>query len=212
MVEQRRLSLLFMDEVAYFAERIRRWREPPVLYSVFTLGLKDPGFVAQTIVKRLLGLLQSASEPSAVMELATERAYCSLKAMTRYARHWLIPRPILGVLRQKLIDFEQQHSAVLLESAHSQGLERAQLGMRQSAVGVTPLGTHGYSACVHVGASPRWGVVRTSVHQAVQDGVALKAAVEAGELEALLVQQASEAICGQTAAAEEAHGMDDLFD
>eukprot|EP00045_Choanoeca_perplexa_P016730 m.229649 g.229649 ORF g.229649 m.229649 type:complete len:590 (+) comp17344_c0_seq2:2537-4306(+) len=207
MVEQRRLSLLFMDEVAYFAERIRRWREPPVLYAVFSLGLKDPGFVAQTIVKRLLGLLQSADASAA---LARDRAYCSLKAMTRYARHWLIPRPILGVLRQKLIDYEQQAQGVT-SSAHSRGLERAQLGMRQSAVGVTPLGEQGYSACVHVGARPRWGLVRASMHQAKQDGILLKAAVEAGNLEAVLQQQA-DGEAQTTALAEEPDSLDDLFD
>ena len=210
MVEQRRLSLLFMDEVAYFAERIRRWREPPVLYAVFTHGLKDPGFVAQTVVRRLLGLLQDAGKSGAA-GLATERAYHSLKAMTRYARHWLIPRPILGVLRQKLIDYEQQQGAEMAIAVHSQGLERAQLGMRQSAVGVTPLGSQGYSACVHVGARPRWGPVRASLHQAKQDGDTLKAAVQAGELEALLLLQASEAASGQAVSAD-GSDMDDLFD
>ena len=71
MVEERRLSLAFLDEVKYFQARARRWCEPPVQYRFIRETLRDPAECEAACAKPLLELMRVTRE---AMEKAEKAA------------------------------------------------------------------------------------------------------------------------------------------
>ena len=64
MVEERRLSLMFLDEVHYFQRRAERWCEPPVQYRFLREDLVDPKRCRVAAVLPLLHALRAGMTTS----------------------------------------------------------------------------------------------------------------------------------------------------
>ena len=64
MVEERRLSLMFLDEVHYFQRRADRWCEPPVQYRFLREDLVDPARCRNGAVAPLLRVLRGGVAPT----------------------------------------------------------------------------------------------------------------------------------------------------
>jgi hypothetical protein len=60
MVEERRVSLLFLDEVEYFRKRAAKWCEPPVQYRFVREDLLDPDLCYAGAVLPLLNTFRDA--------------------------------------------------------------------------------------------------------------------------------------------------------
>ena len=217
MVEQRRLSLMCMDEVAYFAERVRRWRDPPVLYKAFSQGMSDAVYVGQRIIMPLLRRLRAAvmaglDTLSPSERLFAQRSYLSLQALVKYRRNFAIAPELLRSLKQHLTDAAAAAPTLAQQDGRGQHLEAAQQNMRQAASGVTCLPNGQFVAYIHVAARPRWGTVRDNLGRAKVDQKLLQDAVKAGNLEALLLQMAGGEDLGAADAAAAEAEEDDLFD
>ena len=59
MVEQRRVCNLFLDEVAYFLQKVKHWAGNPIVYQYVEKELQDEQFIHDVLVP---GLLKSALE------------------------------------------------------------------------------------------------------------------------------------------------------
>ena len=86
MVEQRRLNLLFADEILYFLKRVAHWREPPILYDFLSDCLQSEVRVAVHAVapiRRLVAALRARGDARTPLESALwRRARHSLRVMT----------------------------------------------------------------------------------------------------------------------------------
>ena len=85
MVEERRLSLAFLDEVEYFRKRAARWCEPPVQYRFVRQDLPDAEtcrvFAAMPLAKQLRKIharLEAFAEP---LEASSEEARREARAL-----------------------------------------------------------------------------------------------------------------------------------
>lgn len=80
MVEQRRISKLFLDEVAYFMHRVRRWTEPPVLYSFITNQLRISRYLNDELLPYLEKILDRySSKKIAHCDTNLDETSCQVK-------------------------------------------------------------------------------------------------------------------------------------
>ena len=100
MVEERRLSLAFLDEVLYFQRRMTRWCEPPVQYRFIREDLTDENRCAAHVVAPLLRMLSGTSIA------ARCRARNSLKTLTSPDAGYATSDKTRAEIVDALTDFE----------------------------------------------------------------------------------------------------------
>ena len=165
MVEQRIISVLFLDEVHYFmAKAARDWDDQPKMYPLLTETLQDPAAVKSQVLLPLKGIL--LSHPDARVRA---RARASLQTIVAGAGKFfkvdagtvaecneLLARP--EVVELPLDKRAEMHAQLL-----------GALASKRLPAGVTELARGRWAACVHVRGRPMWGRVRESMKEAVAD-------------------------------------------
>ena len=201
MVEERRLSLAFMDEVLYFQRRASRWIEPPIFYSFVREDLSDPVKARQNAVEPLVRLLaDDVSEGERGTERARHFARClmSLRILAEHA-------PELYALDSDGVAFAKSELARFTTWCHGASSEFAKSCRRALEEDVRvveydslaeqmlneTLGAHLIAdkrmcAVVHEKGRPRWGPVRDNATAVEEDKREMKKAIRAGTLSELL--------------------------
>ena len=199
MVEERRLSLAFLDEVLYFQRRMTRWCEPPVQYRFIREDLTDETRCAAHVVAPLLRMLSGTSIA------ARCRARNSLKTLTSPDAGYATSHKTRAEIANALTDFEtwlaSDAGAECRDFIARDTRERAhgtllRVMRREGEKNVHALGAFDqnsdasdgapFAAVVHEKGRPRWGPVRGTRDEAAADRKTMRAAVKEGSLDALL--------------------------
>jgi hypothetical protein len=198
MVEERRLSLAFLDEVLYFQRRMTRWCEPPVQYRFIREDLTDENRCAAHVVAPLLRMLSGTSIA------ARCRARNSLKTLTSPDAGYATSDKTRATIVDALNDFEtwlaSDAGAECRDFIARDTRERAHGTLlramrREGEKNVHALGAFDqnlendgapFAAVVHEKGRPRWGPVRGTRDEAAADRKTMRAAVKEGSLDALL--------------------------
>ena len=199
MVEERRLSLAFLDEVLYFQRRMTRWCEPPVQYRFIREDLTDENRCAAHVVVPLLRMLSGTSIA------ARCRARNSLKTLTSPDAGYATSDKTRATIVDALNDFEtwlaSDAGAGCRDFIARDTRERAhgtllRVMRREGEKNVHALGAFDqnsdasdgapFAAVVHEKGRPRWGPVRGTRDEAAADRKTMRAAVKEGSLDALL--------------------------
>jgi len=204
MVEERRLSLAFLDEVAYFQRRASRWCEPPVQYRFIREDLNDVASCRAHVVSPLLKMLADANAG-----VATRcRARSSLRTLVDDSGAGLdasgLDQDGRDEIRAALDAFEaflatdagEAYRAFIARDARENGVGLGGLVSAMSREGqgnVHALGAFRssldggpFAAVVHERGRPRWGPVRGTREEAADDRKTMRRAVKEGSLDALL--------------------------
>ena len=204
MVEERRLSLAFLDEVAYFQRRASRWCEPPVQYRFIREDLNDVASCRAHVVSPLLKML--AAEDAGVATRC--RARSSLRTLVDDSGAGLdasgLDQDGRDEIRAALDAFEaflatdagEACRAFIARDARENGVGLGGLVSAMSREGqgnVHALGAFRssldggpFAAVVHERGRPRWGPVRGTREEAADDRKTMRRAVKEGSLDALL--------------------------
>eukprot|EP01062_Namystynia_karyoxenos_P074538 TRINITY_DN71482_c0_g1_i1.p1 TRINITY_DN71482_c0_g1~~TRINITY_DN71482_c0_g1_i1.p1 ORF type:complete len:572 (+),score=211.96 TRINITY_DN71482_c0_g1_i1:38-1753(+) len=172
MVEERRLSRLWLDDVRYFEERNRLSRERPISYAFVSRTLRDPAQVSALIATPLAEAAGDERAPEwlrrrALSALATlldpgaeEGGTFAVSPEARAAGE----AALRGAAWDSPFDGRQREAeAVCALAAQPHGVMRI-------------FGAEAWVAYCHVGGAPRFGPVRTRQQRAVADRRALAAA------------------------------------
>lgn len=81
VVEQRRVSNLWLDDVSYFLHRCARWQTTPIIYAYLQQDLQDDGFVAGQVIPHLIRVFEEHGEGTAYHAAVRRRAVLSLHAL-----------------------------------------------------------------------------------------------------------------------------------
>lgn len=229
MVEQRRLCLLFPDEVLYFLKRAAGWREPPILYSFLHDCLEDEVRVATHAVAPVQALAArlSAVDPAKRTPVQTamlRRAHYALGVLAQGAPHFAVSAQLQQKLTKMLAKQPPVEGAELPDARMLCPEQTLRLDTA-TPPGVTKLhrsedGKVVYAAVVHVSGRPRWGPPRPSVAKALEDRrVMIHSMAQGDALDAQLIEAIGRlAALGddgaeeKAAAAVSAAADDDLFD
>ena len=207
MVEERRLSLAFLDEVAYFQRRAARWCEPPVQYRFIREDLHDVASCRAHAVSPLLKML--ADDDASVATRC--RARSSLRTLVDESGAGLdasgLDASARDEIRAALDAFEaflvtdagEAHREFIARDARENGVGLGGLVRAMSREGdgnVHALGAFRekagfvdggpFAAVVHERGRPRWGPVRGTREEAADDRKTMRRAVKEGSLDALL--------------------------
>ena len=210
MVEQRRVSRLFLDETWYFAERTRSWQHRPVAYEFVERTLRDRQTCIEDTVTFLLGCIRSNSR-------YCTRACASLRALVDGDFSGVLSQDIPEDVRKHVFEVDKpafdsrwKRNAWLVDLLQRPHVARGVLRLPEACQATsfrvsgerlevrrdpyTPSewsirgkGAMSFLACVHVGGRPHFGPVRESVATAKADRKALQdAAVNNGLTEKLI--------------------------
>ncbi|KNC77335.1 hypothetical protein SARC_10202 [Sphaeroforma arctica JP610] len=191
MVEERKISKLFLDEVAYFSERASRWKEGPIMYPFVTEDMQNEQLVSDNVIRPLLSALNreltgrrytSGLETDQWKHVVRTRAAVSLQTLLDSSPQWFA----LSANDELLIAEALARNAVDT-SADARAIQqpRLQMVMRTLKPGISSLRTGEYAAYVHVGGKSRWGPARDSAELATADRKRLVAARKAKTLDEL---------------------------
>jgi hypothetical protein len=207
MVEERRLSLAFMDEVLYFQRRASRWIEPPIFYSFVRDDLSDPVKARRNAVEPLVRLLDNdireAFDVDAKGEREMERArhfarcFMSLRTLAEHApEFYALDADGIAFAKSELARFKTwcDGASTFATSCRRALDEDVRVAEHDSLVEQMlneTLGTHVISdnrmcAAIHEKGRPRWGPVRESSTAVEEDRREMKKAIRAGTLDNLL--------------------------
>lgn len=171
MVEQRKLSHFFMDEILYFLSFCTRWRHPPILYDHIKDGLSKAA-VAEPVADHLLSVLRSSSAP---LDIRT-RAFQSLQTLVDNTKHFGLGPSTLERIRNTLLSLRSEISPD--QRAKDQSMILAQ--QQQELPGVSRFDKF-YAAHIHVEGRPRWGPLRLKHKVAREDRELLEKARKDGK-------------------------------
>ncbi|CBZ29569.1 conserved hypothetical protein [Leishmania mexicana MHOM/GT/2001/U1103] len=88
VVEQRRISNLWLDDVSYFLHRCARWQASPIIYAYLQQNLQDDSFVAGQVVPYLIRVFEEHGEATPYHAAIRRRAVLSLHALARNQEHY----------------------------------------------------------------------------------------------------------------------------
>eukprot|EP00756_Hemistasia_phaeocysticola_P057347 Hpha_TRINITY_DN33970_c0_g1::TRINITY_DN33970_c0_g1_i1::g.69497::m.69497 len=200
MVEERRLSRLWLDDVHLFEERNRHTKDRPISYRYVTETLRDPSRLSAHVVQPLLRLASLDSKDWLQYRVAT-----SLTVLGEGNGSSFIMDPSDRESVAKAAgegDTRYSEVCVMLEEMHAQ------------PQGVMRL--HGcklWCAYCHVnGGAPHFGPVRGSLQETVGDRRTLAAAVPSGQSAVLAAISALyDAVPAPESGAADQQLMDELF-
>ena len=215
MVEERRLSLAFLDEVHYFQNRAERWCEPPVQYRFLREELTRPERCRVTAALPLLAAmrearkaLESAEETSArdAAAAAWARTTVSLELLASESDRYALDETTRADVRSATAAERTwaregaSESARAAEKAASSDHRTARApallrAMRvEGTKNVHRVGAFGggdgapFCAVVHEKGRPRWGPARATAEEAAMDRREMRRAVKDGDLDATLAR------------------------
>ncbi|CBZ36918.1 hypothetical protein, conserved [Leishmania donovani] len=88
VVEQRRISNLWLDDVSYFLHRCARWQASPIIYAYLQQDLQDDSFVAGQVVPYLIRVFEEHEEATSYHAAIRRRAVLSLHALAVNQEHY----------------------------------------------------------------------------------------------------------------------------
>lgn len=88
VVEQRRVSNLWLDDVSYFLHRCARWQTNPIIYAYLQQDLQDDAFLAGQVIPFLIRVFAEHNAATAYGEAVRRRAVCSLFALATNEKHY----------------------------------------------------------------------------------------------------------------------------
>ena len=205
MIEQRRVSPLFLDEVHYWLERVRRWEDPPVMYPLLAEDIRQPGTMDRSVIVPLLAAARKGGADTWVRARARASLACALANRKFFALSPASVETISKVLQDEKVGEKVGGEGTTTTKYNGSGsiaaaaeaakaiatradtLRRGVASVRQTIPGVTRLadGTS-FSAYVHRKGRPHWGPVRTNVVHARTDRSVLETALREGKLTDLL--------------------------
>jgi hypothetical protein len=200
MVEERRLSLAFMDEVLYFQRRAMRWCEPPIFYKFLREDLSDPVKTRKNAVEPLVRMLENAARVGVDDADAFQcaRCYVSLRVMADHAPEFYALDPeTVAYVRKTLAAHEvwledaSNVFAVKCKEAANRDVRAAEdaaltESMSRETLGVLEIAPERMCAVVHEKGRPRWGPVRATRSLVDKDRKAMREAIRSGTLDTLL--------------------------
>jgi len=206
MVEERLVSVLFLDEVAYFLNLVNSWAEPPILYDFVREGLRNAATV-DTVVDLLLTILDGECGASnsgdvggihpspAIGKVTKERAFLSLCALVAHdGTHFRLDPDRLQDIDEKLSssypslilrnDSRANELSIIFDQEgrwHARRTGNQTEGTHHFA-GVSAISGKGYCARVHDKGCVRFGPVRSSPEHAQSDHDLLQKSIAEGNL------------------------------
>lgn len=146
MVEQRRISTYFMDEVHYWLERARRWADAPVMYPFLQDVVTSETEMARQVVVPLLAAARRAAKAAAdeateadasaaaaavsIEAWAAARAVASLECVAANRKFFSLTPTSLDAIRKVVRECSKE-----LVSTRTSSLRNAVLQMRQVSMG-----------------------------------------------------------------------------
>jgi len=211
MVEERRLSLLCVDEVQYFQRRAARWCEPPVEYRFLREDLADAARCARHAVRPLLRALRLGARDdddtdgvrwararNALATLSSDRERYAMDERTRAkvtaalaaADAWAATGDAAATraARRSREDPRAAAHDALLAAMTREGEKNAhdlRAASRRGGGGGGG-GAGPFCAVAHERGRPRWGPARATREQAAADRKEMRRAVKEGTLAELL--------------------------
>ncbi|EPY36682.1 hypothetical protein AGDE_06795 [Angomonas deanei] len=91
LVEQRRVSSLWLEEISYYLHRVSNWRTTPILYDYLETDLQDETIVASQLIPTLLHLFRSHDGGSLLDGIIRKRVAVSLYAIGCHEKHYKLP-------------------------------------------------------------------------------------------------------------------------
>ncbi|WZN64813.1 hypothetical protein HKI87_10g63700 [Chloropicon roscoffensis] len=202
MIEQRRISKLFLDEVEYFLRRAKIWNTTPIFYDFIETELRDPNLVLSNVVEPLVALgtkaLKSLQEAGGEAEAKLwRRVLARIDSSLKTLLLEELFAAALEATRVRIREFQRELQArgIQAEALDSREAERAALisDMAEEDEKVYRHGGKAFYALVHERGSPRWGVPRQTREEAVKDRKKLKRAAMERKLHTTLMQMKAEA-------------------
>lgn len=128
-IEQRSISLLWLDEVSYFLQRTRMWSCDPLIYRLMEEDFQDEEYMASFVVPLLYELCRQCQEsndteklPNTLLpchrvakEIICRRAVASLWAIASWETHFHLSESSRNALRSTLEKDNELMSRVLSE-------------------------------------------------------------------------------------------------
>lgn len=215
MVEERKLSLLFMDEVEYFRRRAAKWCEPPVQYRFVREDLLDADRCRAGAVLPLLKTFRDArvaleegiEETGEMSDRDEMERQAMILARAMHSLHILLSQPntyVMDATTRVAIDAEFAKYKPFEEVLLNLYLLPDQIigGRREKAVSLfermalegvgnahrmcLDVGKPPVCAMVHEKGRPRWGPARGSVEETSADRKAMRNAIKNRKLDELL--------------------------
>ncbi|KPI90781.1 hypothetical protein ABL78_0014 [Leptomonas seymouri] len=88
VVEQRRVSNLWLDDVSYFLHRCARWQTNPIIYAYLQQDLQDDAFLAGQVIPFLIRVFEEHCAATVFHAAVRRRAVCSLFALAANEKHY----------------------------------------------------------------------------------------------------------------------------
>eukprot|EP00754_Rhynchopus_humris_P037243 Rhum_TRINITY_DN19364_c0_g1::Rhum_TRINITY_DN19364_c0_g1_i1::g.169889::m.169889 len=176
LVEERRVSILFLDEVAYFVRRSRQSTAPPIFYDFVTNTCTDAAALREQVITPLFTILRDADAPQVGGESAElrkcvrRRAVASLRAIVKYDDVFYADAADRASIGTALKQFAPEESASELGDEISQENERLTTAVPLMPYGVLQHGRTGeHYAYTHVDGRPVFGPPRVTLAAARSD-------------------------------------------
>jgi hypothetical protein len=203
MVEERRLSLAFMDEVLYFQRRATRWCEPPIFYAFLREDLSDAKKARRGAVEPLVRFLQShvdRGDGAADAAAHFARCFVSLRVLAEHApEFYALDADGVRFAKTRVAEFQAWMDAGADDGGFAAACKNACTtdprvledeavteSMVNESLGVLRIADDRLCAVVHEKGRPRWGPVRATKSLADADRKAMRESVRKGTLDALL--------------------------
>jgi hypothetical protein len=191
MVEERRLSVLFLDEMCYFMSRAARWHTLPILYFFLKENLCDPNDL-DVYVSKLIEIYRS----DRVLPCVAACAFQSLLAVREF--DWHPQFTDMGLDRSLLVlreaTMKSLNSAITSGATKNKPLTlrrerhlRCGRSFQSSHSEITDLGDNSFASVVHIEGRAVWGPVRFTISEAHDDHLAMQLALESNTLDDMLL-------------------------
>lgn len=188
MVEERRVSVLFLDEICYFMSRAARWHTMPILYHFLRHDLCDPTTVEQ-VVSRLIQVLQDPNTVPCIAACANQ----SLIAISEFVWHpqfadMGLDRSLLVLKRATMQSLKQvmseSSSQLTLRRHRHQRVNYLLENMRREVTDVG--GEKPFASVIHDEGRAVWGPTRSALQEALDDHLVLQLALDTDNLNEVL--------------------------
>lgn len=182
MAEQRRLSLLFPDEIVYFLQRASGWREPPILYDFLVDSLQNEVRVAHHAVHPLMRFMErlvASGSRTAMEDILLSRACHALSTLAGQPAYFRLSEVLRALVMRTL---QTRPTKATFSVFRDVRLEDVALGQAPETTppGVTRFGRDKVCAVVHICGRPRWGPPRATLAKALEDRRVLFHALQIG--------------------------------
>ncbi|KAG5470582.1 hypothetical protein LSCM1_01826 [Leishmania martiniquensis] len=118
VVEQRRVSHLWLDDVSYFLHRCARWQTSPIMYAYLQHDLQDDSFVAGQVVPYLIRVFEEHKEATSYHAAVRRRAVLSLHALASNKEHYNLSESSRASLERLLHGGNPAMEEVLLSAPY----------------------------------------------------------------------------------------------